>query len=80
MSPKQIVISGKEIVKVLEREGYSIYRVHGSHHILKHTDGRKITIPVHKNDDLPKGLLSKIIKEDLKMTFEEFEKLMKQAK
>ena len=31
-------------------------------------------IPVHKNEDLPKGLLRKIVREDLKMEMEEFEK------
>ncbi len=30
--------------------------------------GRVTTIPVHKNDDIPKGLLRKIIREDLEIT------------
>jgi hypothetical protein len=29
-------------------------------------------VPVHKNEDLPKGLLRKIIKEDLKLSLEDF--------
>ena len=43
---------------------------------MKHEDGRVTTIPVHRNDDLPKGLLSKIIKEDLGLTIEEIEKIV----
>ena len=39
---------------------------------MKHEDGRIATIPVHKNDDLPKGLLRKIIREDVEMELEEF--------
>ena len=68
-----LVISGKNFVKLLERMGFEIVRINGSHHRMKHSDGRVTTIPVHKNDDLPKGLLRKIIKEDLGLTLEEFE-------
>jgi predicted RNA binding protein YcfA (HicA-like mRNA interferase family) len=49
--------------------------VKGSHHRLKHSDGRVTTIPVHKNDDLPKGLLRKIIREDLELDLDTFETL-----
>ncbi len=80
MSPKQIVVNGKEVIQILQKNGYVLIKVRGSHHILRHADGRKITVPVHNNDDLPKGLLGKIIKQDLKMTYEEFEILMKQPK
>ena len=76
MSKKQLVITGKELIKVLERIGFSIVRVNGSHHRLKHVDGRVTTVPVHGNDDVPKGLLRKIIKEDLKLSIEEFENLL----
>ncbi|HAK76822.1 MAG TPA: hypothetical protein DCR35_19065 [Runella sp.] len=44
----------------------------GSHHRVKHPDGRVTTVPVHKNEDLPKGLVRKIIREDLEMNFDEF--------
>ncbi len=77
MSPKQIVVSGKALLAFLVKEGFVIHRIRGSHHMLKHTDGRQTTIPVHKNEDLPPGLLRKIVKEDLKMSFEEFEQKIK---
>jgi hypothetical protein len=32
---------------------------------------------VHGNDDLPKGLMRKIIREDIQMELEDFEKLVK---
>ncbi|MGQ0739443.1 MAG: type II toxin-antitoxin system HicA family toxin [Bacteroidota bacterium] len=67
MSEHLPVISGKDFIKVLEKLGFILVRVNGSHHRLKHPDGRITTIPVHKNDPLPKGLLRKIIREDLKM-------------
>lgn len=72
MSGKLPVISGKEFIKFLEGLGFVITRVSGSHHRLKHPDGRVTTVPVHKNDDLPKGLLRKIIREDLELEFDQF--------
>jgi predicted RNA binding protein YcfA (HicA-like mRNA interferase family) len=76
MSNKQFVISGKELIRILERLGFEIVRINGSHYRLKNNDGRVTTVPVHKNEDLPKGLLRKIIKEDLQISFEEFEKII----
>jgi predicted RNA binding protein YcfA (HicA-like mRNA interferase family) len=43
---------------------------------MKHADGRATTVPIHKNEDLPKGLMQKI-REDLQMTMEEFEVVAK---
>jgi predicted RNA binding protein YcfA (HicA-like mRNA interferase family) len=76
MSKKQLVLSGKDFIKLLEKMGFAIVRINGSHHRLKHEDGRVTTIPVHKNDDLPKGLMRKIIRENLKLDLEDFEKLV----
>ncbi len=78
MGIKQIVLSGKAFVKLLEQLGFTTVRVNGSHHRMKHNDGRVTTIPVHKNDDLPKGLMRKIIREDLKLELAEFEKFVKE--
>ncbi|MBS3769503.1 MAG: type II toxin-antitoxin system HicA family toxin [Bacteroidales bacterium] len=66
------VISGKELLGLLKSIGFEVVRVRGSHHRLKHPDGRITTIPIHSNKDLPKGLLRKIIREDLKLTMEQF--------
>jgi len=74
---KQFTLSGKELIKVLQKNGFGVIRINGSHHRLKHTDGRVTTVPVHGNDDLPRGLLRKIIREDLKIELAEFNKLSK---
>lgn len=44
--------------------------------VVKHPDGRVTTVPVHGNDDLPRGLLRKIIREDLKLALEDFNNLI----
>jgi len=66
------VVSGKDFIKFLQMLGFIVVRIQGSHYRLKHPDGRVTTIPVHKNEDLPKGLLRKIIREDLDMELDEF--------
>lgn len=71
------VISGKVFIHLLQTLGFIVVRTNGSHHRLKHPDGRVTTVPVHKNEDLPKGLMRKIIREDLDMDLDEFLNLFK---
>lgn len=68
-------IKGKELIKVLESLDFKVTRTKGSHVRLRSKDGRATTVPVHKNKDIPKGLLRKIIREDLEISLEEFLKL-----
>ena len=75
--PQLPVISGKDFIKLLQTLGFIVVRINGSHHRLKHPDGRVTTIPVHKNEDLPKGLMRKIIRKDMDMDLEEFLNLYK---
>jgi len=64
----------------LQTIGFVVVRIKGSHHRLKHPDNRVTTIPVHKNQDLPKGLLRKIIREDMDLELEIFIALWKENK
>ena len=48
MGNKQIVLSGKNLVKFLEKLGFVVVRINGSHSRMKHEDGRITTVPVHK--------------------------------
>ncbi len=51
---------------------FRVTRTKGSHVRLRSEDGRVTTVPVHGNKDIPKGLLRKIIREDLEISLEEF--------
>jgi predicted RNA binding protein YcfA (HicA-like mRNA interferase family) len=66
------VIRGKELVTFLETIGFTTIRTKGSHVRMKSHDGRYTSVPVHSGEDIPKGLLRKIIREDLEMELEEF--------
>lgn len=48
-------VSGKEMCKALERRGWTLQRVKASHHIYK-KDGLTISVPVHRNQTLKKGM------------------------
>ena len=53
-------MNGKEVIKLLKKEGWKLSRVHGSHHIMEKEE-KIVSVPVH-NKDLPKGTLSSIMK------------------
>ncbi len=70
--PKLPSLSGKQLVRLLESIGFQNVRTKGSHIRMKSEDGRVTTIPVHAKREIPKGLLRKIIREDLELTLDEF--------
>jgi predicted RNA binding protein YcfA (HicA-like mRNA interferase family) len=78
--PPLPVISGKAFLNFLKNIGFVVIRINGSHYRLKHSDSRVTTVPVHKNQDLPKGLLRKIIREDLKLELDYFIELWNKHK
>jgi predicted RNA binding protein YcfA (HicA-like mRNA interferase family) len=45
----------------LEKAGFSLARIRGSHHIMRHDDGRVVSVPVHPGRDLPKGTLRNVL-------------------
>jgi len=69
------VIKGRQLVIFLESLGFRVIRTKGSHVRLRSEDGQVTTVPVHGNKDIPKGLLRKIIREDLEISLDEFLKL-----
>ncbi|MBW4472090.1 MAG: type II toxin-antitoxin system HicA family toxin [Stenomitos rutilans HA7619-LM2] len=57
-------ISGKALCKVVERKGWLLKRVTGSHHIYaKKGVSVILSIPVHSNRDLPIGTLRNLLKD-----------------
>ena len=61
MSPRSY--SGKEMCRLLERNGWMLRRVKGSHHIYTKAGVRAIiTVPVHGNRSLKPGLCRAILR------------------
>ncbi len=56
-------VSGKELARVVERHGWQLLRIHGSHHIYgKAGSGVRLSIPIHGNKLLKVGLLRHLLK------------------
>ena len=54
----------REVVRLLEDDGWSLARTRGSHHQYKHpTKKGLVTIPGNRNDDLAPGTLNSILKQ-----------------
>ncbi|QEG33377.1 type II toxin-antitoxin system HicA family toxin [Bythopirellula goksoeyrii] len=58
------------MVRFLEREGFEVVRVRGSHHFLQREELRT-SVPVHQGKDLKIGTLRSILR-DIQMSPEEF--------
>lgn len=67
-------LSAMELSKILKKLGFQFIRQEGSHMFFRHPDGRTTIVPNHPREDLGPGLLLKIIKKDLQISREEFEK------
>jgi predicted RNA binding protein YcfA (HicA-like mRNA interferase family) len=65
-------VTGSRLVAALESLGFEVLRVKGSHHFLRHPDGRTTLVPIHAGEDIGPGLLSKILR-DTKLTKEELQ-------
>ena len=61
--PPVPAVRGDKLLKALERAGFTLTRVSGSHHRLRHQDGRATTVPVHPGRDVPKGTLRAILQD-----------------
>ncbi len=56
-------VSGKRFCRILEAHGWNLQRVKGSHHIYgKRGEEKKISVPVHGNHPIKKGLLDHFVK------------------
>ena len=56
-------ISGKRLCKILEKHGWTLQRIHSSHHIYGRPGNPIIlTVPVHGNRDLKVGTLQTLLK------------------
>ena len=56
-------MTGKELIKLLEKYGWQCKRISGSHHIMVKDGCRSVPVPVHGKKDLPKGILAALMKQ-----------------
>ena len=56
-------LTGKQHIGALKRLGFDEIRVRGSHHYLRHPDGRSTVVAMHAGETIGPGLLSKILRD-----------------
>ena len=54
-------ISAKIMIKFISDQGFQQVRQKGSHKFFRHPDGRTVTVPYHKGEDLGRGIVTKIL-------------------
>ena len=69
-------LTAVELIKIFGKIGFKVERQHGSHVFLRHEDGRTTVVPNHPGEKIDRGLLLKIIKKDVQISREEFERLL----
>lgn len=56
-------VSGKALCRVLEKNGWALLRVTGSHHVYgRRSSPTRLSVPVHANAALKRGLLAHFLK------------------
>jgi predicted RNA binding protein YcfA (HicA-like mRNA interferase family) len=75
MSAKLPALTGADVIRALERGGFVVVRVRGSHHFLRHADGRTTVVAVHAGETIGRGLLSMILR-DCGLDREQFRSLL----
>jgi predicted RNA binding protein YcfA (HicA-like mRNA interferase family) len=68
-------LTGKELIAALKSVGFLVVRVMGSHHFLRHPDGRVTVVPVHAREIIGPGLLTKVLR-DCELSREELRKIL----
>ena len=56
-------MTGKDLMKKLQKDGWVIDRIESSHHVMVKSGYKPVSIPVHSNKDLPVGTLNKLLKD-----------------
>jgi predicted RNA binding protein YcfA (HicA-like mRNA interferase family) len=75
MSRDLPTLSPRKVIQALERAGFTLHRIKGSHHHLKHPNRPGlVTVPVHAKD-IKRPVLASILKQ-AGLTIEEFIKLL----
>jgi len=63
MSQRLPKVTADEIIRVLEKAGFTLARQSGSHKIYKSSTGKRVTIPYHKGKVLHPKVLASILKD-----------------
>lgn len=76
MSEKLPRITADQVIRVLERTGFSLVHKAGGHRVYRNGEGRRVTVPYHAGKILhPKVVMSIIA--DMDLTPDQFREMLK---
>jgi len=74
--PKLPSLSPRKVIMILEKKGFILKRVTGSHYIFAHPETkRRVTVPCHSGHDVARGTLLQIL-EDAGISRDELQDLL----
>ena len=75
MSKRLPQLKARDVIRALRKLDFYEVRQKGSHLCFKHQDGRFTLVPVHRGEDISRGLLRQILTE-IEVTPKEFLKYL----
>ncbi len=75
MSQRLPRVTADEVIRVIEKVGFTLARQSGSHRIYRSSAGKRITVPYHKGKVLHPKVLASMLK-DANLSREEFKNLL----
>jgi len=67
--------TGIQLVRALQKLGFDLVRTRGSHHFVRHPDGRCTVVPVHRGEVIGRGLLAQILR-DCEITLDQLRQIL----
>ena len=71
MSPRLTPLKTLKVIQILHKLGFEKIKQHGSHIYFRHPDGRSTAVPMHRGEDIGKGLIKQIL-QDIETSWENF--------
>ena len=68
-------LTARQIIKILEKSGFTLTRQSGSHMIFKNASGKRATVPFHASKILHPKVIKSILR-DANLTIEEVARLL----
>lgn len=72
------VVTSTQMARMLRHLGFQLLRQKGSHAYFQHSDSRSTVVPMHRGEDLGRGLIRTILR-DIEVSPDAFVRLLKKA-
>jgi predicted RNA binding protein YcfA (HicA-like mRNA interferase family) len=67
-------LSAREVCRRLSKLSFTKIRQKGSHSFWRHKDGKCVVVPIHRGEDISRGLIKSILN-SIEISWEKFQSL-----